>query len=199
MTAAKKASGRTERKSKPQGGKGARKGTRSLPIAEVVRSDEQVDEIISRANEKAERWAEAWRMDAMGVPSRVIGQRLGISHTQALEYARNWLQLVDGDPARASERAEIVARLDLMAEKMLVELTRLEAAEAVKPAEGRAAVWLENSDPLLKVLAQKARLVSGGDSGKKVTVEVAAGASGGVPDAVAGVLARITVEDGDAA
>ncbi len=182
----------------------------------VIRSVDEVDEIVSRANEKAPQWGEAWRMNAMGVPSRVIGQKLGVSHTTAIDWANRWEQLVAGDPDRFSDRAHVLAHYDHIIEKQMVELAQLEAAEqrrrrvvereeqkeGVPPEESAYVpkrVYLEHSGQLLKALGDRQKVVAPHSAGKQVTVELAAaaGASGVLPDALAGVVARVTVTDKD--
>lgn len=195
---AKKAAAKKKPSTRRTGGR-----TNQLPVPEPDRTPEDITRIVEEADAKAPLWQEAWRMQCMGVPARVIAERLDVkSATTALRYADNWVRLLEGDPLRANERARILARLDDMADTMTKELRRLEAAEDKKPADKRAPVWLDNSKPLLDVLALRWRIVAPRDQGKKqVTVEVGAATqtSGfeGVPSALGAVLARVTVTDSE--
>ena len=208
MTAKKPAA--AKKKAAGGGKAGAKAGGKVADLIDApVRSDAEVAEIVDRRTAKAERWAEAWRMHVIGVPYRVIAQRMGLSdHKEAIRYVRNHERLVDGDPDRVSDRAEVVARYDLAVERMLAELTVLEGEEQRRAREAEAAgdryvpgpVWLEKSGPLLKALEAKWRVVAPHSPQKQVTVELGAavGAGGsGMPAALAGVIATVTVTDNE--
>lgn len=172
-------------------------------------SDFDIDDVIAQREQYAERWAEAWRMSAIGIPLRQIGERLGVSHVAARNYIRKHQMLVWGDPNLMEQRADVLARMDQIIENMSREMTALDAAQRQLPAKRRAPVWLVNAEPLMKALQTKWRMMNPEGKPGKVSVEVGVipGSSNSsrdrnemrLPKEIAAVLAKVTVEDSDEA
>lgn len=188
---------------------GRRKTSGPVEVVKPPVNDElTVEKVIAEREAYADRWSEAWRLHAIGVPLRTIGERMGISHELARQYVRSHQLLMWGDPNLIEQRADMLARMDQIITEMARELTTFDAVERAKPAERRAPVWLEHGETLIKAIAKKWEMVSPEQrsTAGRVQVEVgvipgshSAGARDGMrlPQEVAAVLAKVTIDNGD--
>ena len=177
----------------------------SPPVTPQMSEHIDIEEVIAEREEFAERWAEAWRLSAIGIPLRQIGQRLGVSHTVAARYIRKHQMLVWGDPNLVEQRGDVLTRLDQIIDNMTREITTLDAAQRERPANARQPVWLDHGETLLKALQAKWAFISPNEGKGKVQVEVGVIPGGGgqdrdgmrLPPSLHAVLATVTVSDGD--
>lgn len=187
---------------------GRRKTSGPVEVVKPPVNDElTVEKVIAEREAYADRWSEAWRLHAIGVPLRTIGERMGISHELARQYVRSHQLLMWGDPNLIEQRADMLARMDQIITEMARELTTFDAVERAKPAERRSPVWLNHGETLMKAIAKKWEMVSpeSRSTAGRVQVEVGVipGSTGGerdgmrLPQEVAAVLARVTVGDAD--
>lgn len=172
-----------------------------IPARSLVRTDDEVDAIITERVEYGELWQQAWQMDSLGVPLRVIAQKMDRSPSTVAKYIRKHLEVMEGDPTKAEQRASLLATLDLATQRMLGELTALEARQQGLEPEDRAPVWLGNSKPLLEALALRWKIAAPREAARQVTVELGAATAsgGGMPEALATLVAKVQVTDTEAA
>lgn len=197
---------------KPAKKRAARKKKAGGPVevvsAPVSPSELTIEDVIAEREAYADRWAEAWRFHAIGVPLRTIGERMGISHEIARKYIRCHQLLMWGDPNLIEQRADMLARMDQIITEMARELTTLDAAERGKPVGERSPVWLSHGETLMRAIAKKWDMVSPEQRSTAGRVQVEVGVIPGsapgsdrggmrLPNEVAAVLAKVTVDDGD--
>ena len=189
---------------KPASKKASKRKTgadRVKDITPIELTPEIVEERVAAAD-KTELWAEAWRLSRMGVTPRVIAARLGVSIPTVTSYVSKWETLAMGDPERVDARGGVLAHYNELIEQMSAELVQRQAWAAKQYQAAKddgedpvpPAVWLEQSKPLLDVLAAKARLVIPAD-GKGRDVKVTVEAASGLPGVAAAL--KVVTEVGD--
>lgn len=122
---------------------------------------------------KEERWHEAWRLDRLGVGSREVGRRMGVSRTTAQLYVKRWEELVAGSRNLVEERNHQLATLERLQQKLWRE------------AEQGDVTWAAATGPLRAVLSDRREILGFGTAAATPAAEGARDRSESVGRALA--------------